>query len=66
MKKGNEMDEHSEKVRKILGTMPPGVIRWGSAVLCVVFIALISAVMCVDYPYGDGESIFRHIFNHQQ
>lgn len=65
MKEGNDIDEHSEKVRKILGSMPRGVIGWGIAVLCVIFMALILAVMCVDYPYGEGESIFRHIFNYR-
>lgn len=52
----------SEKVRDLLGEEPAGPLRWGIAVICLVFAVIIAAVMCMDYPYGHGESIFRHIF----
>lgn len=51
----------SEKVRNLLGEEPAGPLRWGIAVICLIFAVIIAAVMCMDYPYGHGESIFRHI-----
>ncbi len=56
-------DTHSEKVRKILSDMPQGIARWGILVICVIFVVIFAIVLSAEYPYGNGETIFDHIFN---
>jgi hypothetical protein len=57
----NNIELRSEKVRQILGTIPKGLVHWGITIICVIFATLIVAVLCIDYPYGNGESIFQHL-----
>lgn len=58
----DRIELRSEKVRELLGEEPAGPLRWGIAVICLIFAVIIAAVMCMDWPYGNGESIFQHIF----
>ena len=58
----DRIELRSEKVRDLLGEKLARPLRWGIAVICLVFAVIIAAVMCMDYPYGHGETIFRHIF----
>lgn len=51
----------SEKVRHIIGEIPPALVRCGIAIIALIFIILIIVVLCVKYPYGNGETIFEHI-----
>ena len=51
----------SEKVRRLLGEVPPPLVRWGTAIIVVIFAALMAAVCLLPYPYSNGESILRHI-----
>lgn len=37
----NKIELRSEKIRNIIGQMPPFLIRWGSTVLLVVFLLLV-------------------------
>lgn len=53
----------SERVREILGEIPKGLIRWGTIIICIIFIALLVIVTCLKYPYGNGETIFEYIFH---
>lgn len=57
----DRIELRSEKVRDLLGEEPAGPLRWGIAVICLIFVIIIAAVLCMDWPYGHGESIFRHI-----
>lgn len=57
----DRIELRSEKVRKLMGEIPPSLIRWGTAVIVIVFLALLTAVCLLPYPYSDGESILRHI-----
>lgn len=50
----------SEKVRKLIGEIPPSLVRWGTAIIAIVFIALLTAVCLLPYPYSHGESILQH------
>jgi len=67
MKKGNierhdKIELRSEKVREILGTIPNGLVRWGIVIITVIFVTLIGIILCIEFPYGNGETIFEHIF----
>ncbi len=53
----------SEKVRNIIGDVPPVLLRWGTAIIALIFAVVIAVVLMLPYPYGSGESIFRHIFH---
>lgn len=57
----NKIELRSEKVRSFIGEIPPSLIRWGTAVIAVIFLALIAAVCLLPYPYSNGESILEHL-----
>lgn len=52
----------SEKIKRIVGSMPKGVTRYGATVLVVLYLALAVALFLIPYPYGGGESLIEHIF----
>lgn len=56
----NTIELRSKKVRKLIGEIPPSLVRWGTAIIAIVFIALLAAVCLLPYPYSNGESILRH------
>lgn len=51
----------SEKVRKFLGKIPPSLVRWGTVIITVIFLALLATVCLIPYPYSNGESILQHL-----
>jgi hypothetical protein len=57
----DKIELHSEKARKLIGEIPPSLVRWGTAIIAIVFIALLAAVCLLPYPYSNGESILRHL-----
>lgn len=61
--KHDKIELRSNKVRDILGEAPNKFIRWGTAMICLIFAILITVVLCLKYPYGNGESIYEHIFS---
>lgn len=56
----DKIELRSEKVRKLIGEIPPSLVRWGIAIIAIVFIALLVAICLLPYPYSNGESILRH------
>lgn len=56
---GAEM--RSEKVRELLGEIPPSLARWGIAIIVIVTVALAAAVCLLPYPYSGGETILEHL-----
>jgi len=60
MSDNDETEMRSEKVRKLLGEIPPVLVRWGSVILLAIFLALLIAVCFVPYPHSQGESIMQH------
>ncbi len=56
-------EQRSEKVNRLLGEIPPGPVRWGSAVIAIIFLAIIATICLLPYPYSEGEPIFRHILS---
>ena len=61
MDKESQIELRSEKVRNLLGEIPPALVRWGTIIIVVIFIALISVICFMPYPYSKGESIIQHI-----
>lgn len=59
----NQIELRSEKVRNIIGTIPSALVRWGIAVITIIFITLMFVIFLVPYQYGEGETIFQHLFN---
>ncbi|WP_297071994.1 hypothetical protein [uncultured Duncaniella sp.] len=56
----DKIELRSEKVRQLICEIPPSLVRWGIAVIAIVFIALIASLCLLPYPYSNGESILRH------
>ena len=54
----------SEKVRNLLGEIPPALVRCGTVIIVAIFLILLLVVCFMPYPYSNGESILQHvIFN---
>ena len=62
MKKGIEIELRSEKVRNLLGEIPPALVRWGTVIIVAIFLALLLVVCFVPYSHSQGESILQHLF----
>ena len=58
----SEIELRSEKVRNLLGEIPPSLVRWGTVIIVAIFLILLLVVCFVPYPHSQGESIFQHIF----
>lgn len=56
----DKIELRSEKVRKLIGEIPPSLVRWGTAIIAIVFFALLAAICLLPYPYSNGESILKH------
>lgn len=57
----DNLDVRSEKVRKVLGNLPPALIRWSIITMIIIILALLAALFLLPYPYAGGESILYHI-----
>lgn len=57
----NDIELRSEKVRDLLGEIPPSLVRWGTVIIVAIFLALLLVVCFVPYPYSNGESILQRI-----
>ena len=61
MKKETKIELRSEKVRNLLGEIPPSLVRWGTAIIIAIFLVLLLVVCFMAYPHSQGESILQHI-----
>lgn len=57
----NDIELRSEKVRNLLGEIPPALVGWGITIIIAIFLALLLVVCFVPYPYSKGESILQHL-----
>ena len=57
----NDIELHSEKVRNLLGEIPPALVRWGSVIIVAIFLVLLLVLCFVPYPHSKGESILQHL-----
>ena len=64
-KKKNEshatIELRSEKLRNLLGEIPPSLVRWGTLIIVAIFLVLLLVVCFMPYPHSQGESILQHI-----
>lgn len=51
----------SEKVRNLLGEIPPSLVRWGTVIIVAIFLVLLLVVCFMPYPHSNGESILQHL-----
>lgn len=56
----DRIELRSQKARHLIGEIPPSLVRWGTALIAIIFVALIAALCLIPYPYSNGESILRH------
>lgn len=57
----NNIELRSEKVRNLLGEVPPSLVRWGTVIIVAIFLALLLVVCFMPYPHSKGESILQHL-----
>ena len=57
----NDIELRSEKVRQLLGEIPPALVTWGTEIILFIFLVLIIVVCFVPYPHSQGESILQHL-----
>lgn len=56
-----DIELRSEKVRNLLGEIPPSLVRWGTIIIVAIFLALLLVICFVPYPHSYGESILQHL-----
>lgn len=56
-------EQRSEKTKKILGHNLSSLLTANIAVFIVVIVALLVCAALIEYPYGQGESILRHLLS---
>lgn len=56
----DKIELRSEKVRQLIGEIPPSLVRCGIVIIAIVFIALAVAFCLLPYPYSNGETILTH------
>ncbi len=67
LKRANsDIELRSEKVRNLLGEIPPALVRWGTVIIVAIFMALVLVVCFVPYPHSKGESILQHLLTRWQ
>lgn len=44
----DNIELRSEKIRNIIGQMPPFLVRWGNTVLCLIFLFLLIAFFSIQ------------------
>lgn len=64
--KGNKdkIELRSDKVRDILHTEPRVMLRWGTAVVFVIFIIIAAIISTTPFPHGEGECIGAHLIEY--
>ena len=49
----NDIELRSEKVRDLLGEIPPSLVRWGTVIIVAIIVALINLVIDLIYAVID-------------
>ena len=61
-KTNSDIELRSEKVRSLLGEIPPSLVRWGTMIIVAIFLILLLVVCFMPCPHSQGESILQHLF----
>ena len=61
-KTNSDIELRSEKVRSLLGEIPPSLVRCGTMIIVAIFLILLLVVCFMPYPHSQGESILQHLF----
>lgn len=60
----NQIELRSEKVQKLIGEIPISLVKWSTAIIIIIFFALICALVFIPSPYGEQDiSIFEYIIS---
>lgn len=59
------MELRSEKVRNLIGKIPPRLAWWNAAIIIFIFIVLFLIVFFIPFPHGNGKTILQHLLNIQ-
>ena len=51
-KRPSDIELRSEKVRNLLGEIPPSLVKWGTVIIVAIFLALLLVVCFVPYPHS--------------
>jgi len=57
----NDDTTHSDKFNTVIGELPNKTLRWGTAIIFVIFIILLTITLCLKLPHCGGETIFEHL-----
>lgn len=55
----DKIELRSEKVRKIIGDIPSGFIRYGISIITCILVLLFAICFCI--PYEGQENIFEYL-----
>jgi hypothetical protein len=58
----NKIELRSEKVRRIIGEVPPRLMWISMLLIIVILVALIVAIFTIHYPTSSGKTIGKLIF----
>ena len=59
----NKIELRSEKVRKLINEIPSSLVIWGTAIIAIILITLLTVICLLPYPYSDGETIIEHLMD---
>ncbi len=59
--KCDKIELRSEKIRNIIGSIPSGLVRWGTVVVAFFFLLFIFALMVLPSPESSEETFGNYI-----
>ncbi len=59
-----KIELRSEKIRELVGKIPPSLVRWSLAINLLILAALACALLFIPSPYGQQqESILQYLIH---
>jgi hypothetical protein len=62
IKNDMKIELRSEKVRNIIGEVPPKLVRISISIIILILVVMIVAMFTIHYPSSGGKTIARLIF----
>lgn len=63
MKKSYPQSMRSPKIRNMLGGIPKSITSGNIIVVLLMVILIVCCLVFVPYPYGNGDTILRHLLH---